>query len=390
MISTKKNTKAVKVKPKYNMAQNICYMIKTAWQMKEKKVIVLCVLSAFFAVVNNLISLYVTPTILGSVEVHAPIHRLALIIVAFTAAIMLNSAAFAYVRANTLYGRVTVRTGFVNLINEKACTTSYPNIYDDKFCKLLDKAAYCVVDNRSATEAVWETFTNLLVNVTCFFIYMSLLTNVQPSLFAVVLVTSLVSYLIGNHLNGYEYRHRDEESSYGMHVNYILRCEGEREMAKDIRIFGLRSWLEELYGKALDVYVGFHRKAQGVYVGAGAVDIVLTFMRNAFAYVYLVGLVINGRIGIAEFLLLFTAVGGFSEWVRGILSGFNTLHRQSLDISTVRECIEYDEVFRFGDGEHVEAAPDKPHEIRLENVTYRYPGADKDTLSNINLTLHPG
>ena len=146
-----------------------------------------------------------------------------------------------------------------------------------------------------------------------------------------------------------------------MHVNYILRCEGEREMAKDIRIFGLRSWLEELYGKALDVYVGFHRKAQGVYVGAGAVDIVLTFMRNAFAYVYLVGLVINGRIGIAEFLLLFTAVGGFSERVRGILSGFNTLHRQSLDISTVRECIEYDEVFRFGDGGLERSRKDHTH-----------------------------
>ena len=76
--------------------------------------------------------------------------------------------------------------------------------------------------------------------------------------------------------------------------------------------------------------------------------------------------------------------------MRGILSGFNTLHRQSLDISTVRECLEYAEVFKFGDGEHVGTSPDKLHEIKLENVTYRYPGADNDTLSNINLTLHPG
>lgn len=253
MVSTKKNTKAVRVKPKYNMAQNTWYMIKNAWQMKEKKVIVLCVLAAFFTVMNNLISLYITPTILGAVEVHAPIYRLALTIVAFTAAIMLNSAASAYIRANTLYGRVTVRSGFVNLLNEKACTTSYPNLYDDKFWKLLDKAAYCVNGNRSVTEAVWETLTNLLVNVICFLIYMSLLTSVQPLLFVIVLATSLISYLIGNYLNGYEYRHRDEESSYGMHINYILICEGEREMAKDIRIFGLRGWLEELYAKALDV-----------------------------------------------------------------------------------------------------------------------------------------
>jgi len=30
------------------------------------------------------------------------------------------------------------------------------------------------------------------------------------------------------------------------------------------------------------------------------------------------------------------------------------------------------------------------YEIRMENVTFRYPGADQDALTNINLTLHPG
>ncbi len=30
------------------------------------------------------------------------------------------------------------------------------------------------------------------------------------------------------------------------------------------------------------------------------------------------------------------------------------------------------------------------YEIRLENVSFRYPGAEKDTLTGIDLTLHPG
>ncbi|MFQ9798234.1 MAG: hypothetical protein ACLR23_04100 [Clostridia bacterium] len=61
----------------------------------------------------------------------------------------------------------------------------------------------------------------------------------------------------------------------------------------------------------------------------------------------------------AEFLLFFTAVGGFTQWVAGILGGFNTLHKQSLDISTVRECLEYDEPFKFDGGEHIEAEADR-------------------------------
>lgn len=66
------------------------------------------------------------------------------------------------------------------------------------------------------------------------------------------------------------------------------------------------------------------------------------------------------------------------------------MYKQSLDISTVRECLEYDEPFRFDSGEHINAEADRKYEIRLENVSFRYPGADKDTLTDINLTIHPG
>jgi ATP-binding cassette subfamily B protein len=137
-------------------------------------------------------------------------------------------------------------------------------------------------------------------------------------------------------------------------------------------------------------YTAFHRKAQGVYIWAKITDIILTFFRNAIAYAYLIGLVIVNEISVSEFLLLFCAVDGFNVWVSGILGGFNTLHKQSLDISTVRECLEYPEPFKFSDGEHIKAEANRQYEIRLENVSFRYPGADKDTLMNINLTLHPG
>ncbi len=391
MISDKSVKKSARVKPKYNMFQNSWYMLKTACQLKEKKVIVLCVLSAMLAVANNLINLYVTPTILQAVEVHASIGRLAFTIIAFTMGIMLVSALSAYVRANTPYGMITIRTvGFANMLNNKALTTSYPNLDDDKFEKLLDRAGYCVDDNESASEDVWRTLKGLLESVMGFLIYISLFTGVQPVLVIVVLITSVISYLFGNYINGYEYRHRDEEAGYGRQINYILKRESASDMAKDIKIFGLSGWLEQLYDKSMKLYADFHRKAQNIYIWSGILDIVLTFMRNGFAYMYLVGLVMGGGISVAQFLLLFTAIGGFTEWVTGILSGFNKLYRQSLDISTLRECLEYEEPFKLNEGEPLEPLSGKMYEIKLENVSFRYPGAEKDTLTNINLTLHPG
>lgn len=377
-------------RPKYNMWQNSWFMIKLAWTSKEKKVPVLCLLSAALAVALNLVHLYVSPMILGAVERHDPAANLLCIIAVFVLGIMLLSAASAYVKANTQFGRISVRAEVVALLNSKAATTSCPNVDDDRFQKLLAKSEECINTNSAATEAIWDTLTKLTSSLLGFLIYASLLTSVQPFLILVILATASVGYFIGNYLNGYGYRHREEEAEYIRHLDYIASSAKDLGHAKDIRIFGIRPWLEELYLKTMDAYTTFHRKAQGIYLWAKVADLLLTFLRNAIAYAYLINLVIQGGLGVAEFLLYFTAASGFTEWVSGILEGFHTLYQQSLGISTVRECLDYHEPFLFDDGEPVKAIAGKQYEIRLENVSFRYPGSQQDALSHINLTLHPG
>lgn len=376
-------------KPAYNMWQNSWFMVKLAWTTQEKKAVLLGLLSAALAVALNLVNLYVSPAILSAVERKAPVPEMIWIIVAFTVGIMLVSAASAYVDSNTMYGRISVRCELITLLNRKAATTSYPNVDDEKFRKLLDKSSDVTNSNSGSGEAIWSTLTALVKNILGFLIYVSLLTVVSPPLILVILATTVMGYFIGNYVNGYGYRHREEEAGYIHKMWYVSRLASNWSAAKDIRIFDLRPWLRELYDKAMGAYMAFRKKVQGVYLWARLADVLLAFLRNGVAYAYLIGKVISGNLGVAEFLLFFAAVRGFAEWVTGILSELNTLHRQSLDISTIRECLSYPELFRFEDGEPLRAEK-KEYEIRLENVSFRYPGADKDTLTNINLVLHPG
>ena len=387
---TQKARKEKAPKPKYNMAQNSWFMIKLAWTSGEKKVIVLSLLSALFAVVLNLINLYVSPTILSVVERQASVTELIATIVVFVAALMLVSAASSYVNTNTLYGRVSVRCEIINLLNRKMATTSYQNISDERFKTLKIKVQETIGSNRAATEAVWTTLTDLTTNIVGFAFYVVLMSSIQPLLLLAILATTVVSYFVSNRLSEWGYKHREEESEYSTQIYYLDRQSSNLTVAKDIRIFGLRSWLDDLYAKSMAAYTAFKRKEQGVYIWASVTDLVLTFLRNAIAYAYLIGLVIGNGLSVSEFLLFFGAVGGFTAWVSGILGGFNTLHKQSLDISSVRECLEFPEPFKFEDGDPIKTEENRLYEIRLENVSYRYPGADKNTLTNINLTLHPG
>ena len=375
-------------KPKYGVCSNVAFMLRLAWTNGEKKVPLLTVAVALLAVASNLVGLYLSPVILSAVEKHVPFGELLLTIAGFVLASMTVSSLSSYVGSNVLYGRTTVRMFIFNLINQKSANTSYPNLGEERFRNLLNKGFESTNNNSSATEAVWGTLGNVLTNLLGFAFYVGLLSTVQPVLLAVIIATSAVNYFVGRYVYAYGYRHREEESEIYKRIRYYSNLATDTGYGKEIRIFGLRPWLTELRDKSMRALTAFRRKCQTVYLWANAADLLTAFLRNGVAYAYLISLVLREGLDVSAFLLYFSAVGGFSGWVSGILGGLNTLHNQSLDISTVREFLDYDEPFRFSGGDPL---PDGPsHELRLENVSFRYPGAEKDALSHVDLTLRPG
>lgn len=366
------------------------YMIRLAWQEKEKKVIVICLLQAFLGVFSNLVNLYVSPTILSVLERRASFSELIMTILLFVALLMFSSAVMSYVSTNALYGRITVRTAIIAAINKKSCVTSYPNTIDENFIKLRSKAGQSVSANSEATEAVWGTLTYLLQNTVGFMIYLLLLSTLNAWLMLVILVTSLIGYSVNKRLTSYGYRHREEEGELTNKLWYQNNLAKNHKAAKDIRIFNMKPWLEEVSAKYLSAFVAFQKRAHNIYIWGSILDLVLTFARNGIAYAYLIYMVVDNGLSVSQFLLYFSAVGGFTAWVGGILNDMTTLYRQSLDISTVREFLEYPEPFLFEEGKPLRFAFDRPHEIKLENVSFRYPGAADYTLKNMNLTIHNG
>ena len=377
-------------KPKYNMLQNSAYMIALAWREKEKKVLVLSLLTALLAVAGNMTNLYITPSALKAIEIQAPLGRLVMTILGFAGLSMLIDAASAYVEENSPYGRMTLRTILNAKVTHKMASTSYPNIHDDTFLKMIIKCDGTLSTNDSAGEAVWNTLTKLLQNTLGFAIYLALLSTVNPILFAAIIAITLAGYFIRRPINAYRYRHREEEAEYSKICQEIIRDAESTQLAKDIRLFGMRSWLEEIWDKTMDAFAAFNTRVEKVYIWGRITDLVLTFLRNGIIYAYLIYLVLNGELSISLFLLYFSAAGQFSSWVIQILDNLLKLHSQSLEISNLRECLEYPEPFRLEEGKPLSFQADQTYEIRLEDVSFRYPEAKKDTLSHINLTLHPG
>ena len=377
-----------KEKPLYNLWQNTAWMIGNAWKTR-KSVLFLCVAAAAGAVALSLTELFVTPVVLKKVETAAPLPELLGAVIGFALLLMLFSALNNYLSANTMYGRVDVRLSIIQMITRKYDTTSFPNTEDPAVLKKYEKAQEATNGNSQATEAVWNTLTDLLKNIAGFVIYLALLSSLDPVLLTVVLATAVVGFFVSQRINQWGYRHREEESAYQTKLGYIADKAPQRALGKDIRVFGLRPWLRDVFDSTMRLYNDFIARREKVYLWADVVDVLLSMLRNGVAYVYLIAMALNQGLPASQFLLYFTAIGGFTTWITGILVGFSTLNKQSLDLSAVREFLEVPELFRFEDGKPLKAEK-IPYEIELRNVRFRYPGAEQDTIHGLNLTIRAG
>ena len=373
--------------PKYSVLQNVLWMIKTAWGSR-KRTLLFCLLTATLEVLLNVVQLYIAPQVLAQVERRVSVLQLLGTIGGFTAALFLIRGAMAYIKENTMFARVDVRSAIIGKVAAKCNETSYPNTLSEAFTKLRSKAYQSCQGNDEATEHIWQTLTMLLKNIGGFLVYLTILSRIDPVLLLVVIFTCVLGYLVSRHANNWRYQHREEEETYFQKKRYIRNKAESLELAKDIRIFGLQNWLKELLDQIHDLYLDFSLRCERAEVLADLTEVLLTMARNGIAYVYLIHMALGEGLSVPKFLLYFTAVSTFTQWVMGILKELSTLHKESLDISCLREFLDYSEPFHFADGADVPKANE--YELRLQNVSYRYPGAEKDTIHNLTLTVHPG
>ena len=377
-----------KTKPKYSSVENVGWMIANAWR-ECKSVLFICVIIAVASVALNLTELFIAPQILQRVENGAKASSLLLTIAIFSGTLFLLMGLKSYFEDNSLYGRIAVRTAIIVKINEKTNTTSYPNMLDSKIQKLRSKAYDATGGNSEASEHIWTTLTTLLTNLIGFIVYLTLLSNLSGLLMLVVIATTVISFFVSRKTDSWRYRHREEEAEYDKRFLYIRNKSESVELAKDIRVFGLTPWLQSIYNSILKLYEGFVKKSEKVKLIGNVVDVLLGVLRNGIAYFYLINMALNENLPASAFLLYFTAVSGFTDWITGILNEFGALHKESLDLNTIREYLDVSEPFRFEGGVPI---PDLSGgcEIKLERVSFRYPDAEKDTIHDLDLTIAPG
>lgn len=379
----------MKQKAKYTVIQCLCFMYRCARESR-KSVPYTVVALAVLTMGKSLLQLYAAPEILACVESNAPLSRLLGTIGGFTLALMLISAGYSYMEKNAGYARTSVRVHINQLLGGKTASMSYPMTLDPQVRDLISKASAATNRNAAASEHIWVTLGELLCNILGFAVYLILLRELELRLMAVVLVTTVVSYLATKQARKRNYADREEEYRYYSQMYYISKTTRDISVAKDIRILGLTPWILEIRDgifRAADALVT--RQEKRVFL-ANLTDVLLTVARNGIAYVVLIRMTLTGGLTASRFLLYFMAVSGFTTWVTGILDRCGVMYQECIDLSIIMEYLNLPELFRFAGGRPIPSGSGEGYELCFDRVSFRYPGAEGDTIHDMSLTIRPG
>lgn len=375
-------------KPRYGLGSNLLYMLRRAAAFPEVLWVMGLEITAGVAV--RVTALYMAPSFLRLLEEHGSLRELLLVIAGFTLAAACAYGLEAYGDSVRYTGRTQVRLDIIREIDRKLGSCSYALLFRQEFQDRKENARVATRNRQSATEHIWKTLCQLITNVLCFLVYLTLMVQVKPAVAVCTVLITALGFSLTRRFDRWEYAHRGEEAAAHRKGGYFYRCVKSTRLAKDIRIFGMKDWLWDIERDANRLLRDYKSRGERNHLTADILGIALDILRNGIAYAWLLAAALQGGLSAAEFLLYFTAATGFTSQVTGILSGVGELYRQSPELSNVREFCETEEPFLFEGGRELYLEDGGRCEFELRDVTFCYPNAKKPVLEHFNLKIGAG
>lgn len=238
------------------------------------------------------------------------------------------------------------------------------------------------------TDIVYNGF-GMLENLLGYILFGSVISFASPWLVPILTVAPIVNILSVKAYNKWEYAHRSKMTDLNQKLGHVEELPDDFAAAKDIRIYSMASWLRECYRDLSDQRSKWDRNVVKKSFLSRIADLVVILIRDGGAYALLIHMFYSGKIGIDEFVLYFAAISSFASWVGDIISCWNKANTVSLKLCDFRDFVDYPEY----DGSGIAKAADHMNtvpEIEFKNVSFRYDGAEQDTIHDLSLKIKSG
>jgi len=173
-------------------------------------------------------------------------------------------------------------------------------------------------------------------------------------------------------------------------MNYYSDVIVNKDMVKEVRMLGLTDNFISRYKEVFKRYFGGLKKLilQEFFWNLGAT--ILATAVNCVLFVYIARGVFAGEYQIGNYSLYTGALNSIASGISTLITTTASIYEGTLFINNM--------IAFMKEEPHIVSSLEKPrpvnrgsgHTIVLEDVSFRYPGTERNVINHVNLTIHPG
>lgn len=384
-MSSKAN--AQKERPKYSRPSCLVWAIKNLWRL-DKSFVFFIFAAVPIAVISPLVSSYFSKYLIDNIGAGKPFSDLAWIVVFFiTASLTLN------ILSNFINARCNSRRYYPTCVyqTEMGYTQGYKTDFENNekqdYKKISGYAWRDANSGNCALEFIWTDLSDAFIHLLGIATYASLLAFINPIVFVVVIVVSILSYFTTLWQNKYYEKNKHKWEKESRKAGYLGGLSENLQVAKDIKLYGLEEWLNKMMSDYRAHIIMWNKRCRLRGLWASILAGLMTLIQNGVAYAVLIGMFLAGNLSAGDFVFYFGIVGSVAGFLHGVVGDVAKLNKRADKIAYYREFYDYPNKFNHGKGCEL---PMGAVTIELRDVWYKYDGAEDFTLKGINLTLKEG
>lgn len=268
---------------------------------------------------------------------------------------------------------------------DRLMTMDYKYREDAHFLDQYQMAFTATSTNDNGVEGIYHKLYDLPAQVLSILILAVLVGVANPLILLGLAGNILVGLWVQNRANAYQYSKREEMGKAERRGYYYYKTTYDFSFGKEIRLFGFEKRVIDNYNLEIGRYVNIIRLIQNRAFVLGFLALGAALISDLLTYGCLIYGVLHG-LSIADFSMYLSAVLSLAALLALFSESIAFIHKEGQYVS---------EYYRFLDadlgitGGKKEALVDTL-EIEFKNVTFRYPGTEKNIFENLNFTIHSG
>ena len=345
-------------------------------------------LSVAVKVALPVLEMYIPKIVIGEIT-NGSLRSIIVTVLSVTIALAVLSACSKFCEGYIFHNKNLMGTYYIQKVSMKGLVTDYANQETEEF-RTLQAESYRLCGSINSTlrdiYSVWITFLSGIIG---FIFYSAILTRLNIIVLLFLIASTVVRYFIGFALTKWTAENNAERTKYHHRLGYIDRVAEDIQSAKDIRLYDMESWFHRVYISNIKGIAKWYKRYNKVVLKTSFAGASISLLREGIAYGYLIYLAFAGQIAAGDFVLYFAAITGFSGWLGNIFNQLTEMKQVSVYVTKFRSYLDFPDKFTREGGIKTTDKSAFPCKIELKNVSYRYLGAETDTLHNITLTINP-